>query len=695
MRLQSITTRLLGLVGGAFLLLAVLVIMLSNRELVKMIDASQDVIYSDKLDGILETLSQQHQLLESTLMVEAYREDLQRTVLRTLRQAHYKETNPTIYPVIFDERGVLVMHPVLPRGSDDLAQSPFMQQARDLPEGDFVHRSSDGRERWGTYKSFAPWGWKVGYTVPLDIKYADAHAFRKTLILIMSAITAFVVFVLSVLLTRSITRPIVNLTRVSAAMARGDLVQDITIHTKDEIGKLARIFVEMRDSIRGKIEQLELEIAERKRAETALEQHRSDLEAIVQDRTAELENRTQDLIVAKEAAELATQCKSEFLANMSHEIRTPMTAILGFAETIADNVENPENVDAIATVRRNAEYLLVIISDILDLSKVEAGKMEMEIAAHSPCDVIAEVASLVKIRAQAKALAFEVEYIGAIPETIQTDATRLRQILINLIGNAIKFTEVGGVRLISRFVQNDDEPFMQFDVLDTGIGMTDEQTSRLFQPFGQADSSTTRRFGGTGLGLTISKRFAELLGGDITIVETEFGVGTRFRATIPTGSMDGIKMIEDPRSIARAGSQRDSAAPLADLTGRRVLLAEDGPDNQRLISYVLRKAGAEVVVAENGKLALDAALAAKAEGNAFDCILMDMQMPVMSGYEATTALRDASYTGPIIAVTAHAMADDRKKCVEAGCDDFATKPIDRAKLIDLVAQYSRRADIAA
>ncbi|MDK1011526.1 MAG: ATP-binding protein, partial [Actinomycetota bacterium] len=249
---------------------------------------------------------------------------------------------------------------------------------------------------------------------------------------------------------------------------------------------------------------------------------------------------------AKMAAEGATRAKSEFLANMSHEIRTPMTAILGFAETIAENVTSPENVDAIATVRRNGEYLLHLINDILDLSKIESNKMVADIAAHNPCEVIGEVAALVRDRAEGKGLTFAVEYIGDIPETIQTDATRLRQILINLLGNAIKFTENGGIKLISRLVQDGDEPHMQFDVLDTGVGLTKEQVGRLFQPFMQAHNSTTRKFGGTGLGLTISKRFAELLGGDITIAESQVGVGTRFRATVATGPIDGVKMISDP-----------------------------------------------------------------------------------------------------------------------------------------------------
>ncbi|MCP4589889.1 MAG: response regulator, partial [bacterium] len=292
-----------------------------------------------------------------------------------------------------------------------------------------------------------------------------------------------------------------------------------------------------------------------------------------------------------------------------------------------------------------------------------------------------------QVRADAKSLPFNIEFVGPVPETVESDPTRLKQILVNLVGNAIKFTETGGVRLVTRYVGERAEPETQLDVLDTGIGMTEEQASKLFQAFSQADTSTTRKFGGTGLGLNISKRLAEMLGGDI-MVESKPGEGSMFRVSVATGPLDDVKLLDDPTTATVMRPEAAAATkPDADKLDCRILLAEDGLDNQRLIALLLKKAGAEVTVVENGKLAVDAALAARDSSAPFDVVLMDMQMPVMDGYEATGLLRQRNYTGPVIALTANAMASDRQKCLDAGCNDYASKPIDRQTLIQTIVSH--------
>ncbi|MFQ5412765.1 MAG: ATP-binding protein [Phycisphaerae bacterium] len=343
---------------------------------------------------------------------------------------------------------------------------------------------------------------------------------------------------------------------------------------------------------------------------------------------------------------------------------------------------------AVQTIHRNGKNLLEILNDILDLSKIEAGRLETEILECAPVQILADVESLMRIRASEKTLQLSFSCPGSIPRTIRTNPTRLRQILINLVGNAIKFTEIGEVQVVTRLEYPDvGNPLLRIDISDTGIGMTREQVNSVFHAFSQADTSTTRRFGGTGLGLTISKSLAMMLGGDISIRSSP-GKGSTFSVTIDAGPLDGVEMLESPSTAVTPQPSEPKQGPQATRLDCRVLLAEDGVDNQRLISLILRKAGADVTIVENGQLALEAACAAREEGRAFDVILMDMQMPVLGGYDATRQLRERGYEGIIIALTAHAMGGDAEKCLNAGCDGYATKPIGRPELIELVRRYA-------
>ncbi|HQU43017.1 MAG TPA: response regulator [Pirellulales bacterium] len=383
-----------------------------------------------------------------------------------------------------------------------------------------------------------------------------------------------------------------------------------------------------------------------------------------------------ELRMAKEAAEAANVAKSSFLGNMSHEPRTPMTAILGFTDLLLDGEPNVSREEALEVIKRNGKHLLKIIDDLLDISTIEAGHLTIERVPCSPAQLLVETHALMQVGGQAKGLSLTIECRDSLPQLVYADATRLRQILLNLIGNAIKFTESGEVRIVAEYDASGQ--ILHVEVSDTGIGMTEQEIAGLFRPFTQADGTTTRRFGGAGLGLSISKRLAVLLGGDVH-VRSSPGAGSTFRLSVPVQPIRAERSTPLPRP--------ESCHLLAE---RRILLVEDSPDSQRLIAFVLAKCGAEVVTVENGQLAIDAVLAAKERGVSYDLILMDMQMPVLDGYEATRRLRNRGQTEPIIALTAHAMKGDREKCFDAGCNDYLTKPVDVALLRGKLTEWASR-----
>lgn len=399
----------------------------------------------------------------------------------------------------------------------------------------------------------------------------------------------------------------------------------------------------------------------------------------------------EEYAIARERAEAGNRSKSEFLANMSHEIRTPMTAILGYVDLLyseGDLSQAPaERVDAIMTIRRNADSLLQIINDILDLSKIETGKLEIERTDLSPVEITSQVVQLMQIRAEKKGIGLHMKLGNSLPPAINSDPARLRQILVNLVGNAVKFTDHGEVRVTVQLNEGLTPTQLEFRVSDTGIGIADDQTDGLFAPFSQADSSITRRYGGTGLGLAISRRLASSLGGTLSVSSVP-GQGSTFTLSIPIVECAEHSEAHQQSALPEASQVQRSPVPASpSQLNCRVLLVEDSLDNQRLLSLLLRKAGATVVVAENGRIGCDTARQACEDESPFDIILMDMQMPVLDGYSATRELREAGDKTPVVALTAHAMQEDRKKCLDAGCDEYLTKPIQRERLIEMVARF--------
>tara|TARA_R110002111_G_scaffold247140_5_gene310246 strand:+ start:56198 stop:58675 length:2478 start_codon:yes stop_codon:yes gene_type:complete len=389
---------------------------------------------------------------------------------------------------------------------------------------------------------------------------------------------------------------------------------------------------------------------------------------------------------SEQQAMQANLAKSEFLANMSHEIRTPMAAILGYSDVLLGHLQDPDNRNCVNIMKRNGEHLLDLINDILDLSRIEAGKLDVDLEQVSLPQLVGEIQTLMQVRADEKHLQLEIEFDGKVPEFILADSTRVRQVLINLIGNAIKFTEQGKVALVVRLDSDSETPVIEFAVRDSGIGMSDEQKKRLFKPFSQGDSSVTRSYGGSGLGLAISKRLVQMLQGTLK-VKSELGQGSVFYVRLPTGPLEGIALIE-PDILSQAADLSQPVTKDRTLTCR-VLVVDDRRDVRHISQHFLEKAGASVATAEDGQQGVDAALAAQAAGEPFHVILMDMQMPHVDGLQAIAQLRSAGLELPIIALTADAMKGDRDRCLNGGCDDYLSKPINHAIMVEMVWRYSQ------
>jgi signal transduction histidine kinase/ActR/RegA family two-component response regulator len=509
----------------------------------------------------------------------------------------------------------------------------------------------------------------VRVQTPRDV-YRQGQLSVRWLVASLLVVGAVVIASALVVLDRLVIARIERMSRIVQRIGRGDEVEPLPEEGVRELAVLAASINRMVATIVAASDQLASRAAELKQKSELLEQSR-------------------------EAAEAANRAKTEFLANMSHEIRTPMTAVLGYAELLMEpGLTDDERAHHVRIIHAAGHGLLSIINDILDISKIEAGHLSVERIPVSPSHAVAEVVSLLRAKADAKGLALTASCETPIPETVHTDPVRVRQILTNIIGNAIKFTEKGEVRITLRARRGVDPATgtLLFEIHDTGLGISPEQIGRLFQPFSQADSSTARRYGGTGLGLCISKRLAEALGGSIDVSSTP-GEGTVFRVAIDAGSLDAVNWtdrIGPPHTSADAPPEQAGTAPRSVPPARlhgRVLLADDSPDNQRLLAHILRRAGARVDVADNGAAALDAALLARANGSPHDVILLDMQMPIMDGYAAAARMREAGIVAPIVALTACALSGEREKCIAAGCDAYATKPINRADLLSICHRW--------
>jgi signal transduction histidine kinase/ActR/RegA family two-component response regulator len=485
----------------------------------------------------------------------------------------------------------------------------------------------------------------LGWVVVVDYEAANvlapAHELRNRILLAAIGVTVLAILI-GVALAGSISRRIRALRQGMLEIGQGNLDSVVETDASDELGELA----------------------------VCLNRLASDLKH------------------ARGAAEQADCAKTQFLANVSHEIRTPMTVVLGHADMLLDStLSNYERDEQIRLIRKSGLQLLSLIDDVLDLSRIESGGLEVSRGPTSPVEVIRDVVELLLSAAAAKGIDLQAEFPAPLPREVHTDSTRLRQILVNLVSNAIKFTVTGGVRLVTRIVDDaPGGPALQIEVIDTGIGMSADQINLLFRPFHQADASPTRRFRGTGLGLAISRQLAELLGGGITVASAP-DMGSCFCVRVDAGSLEGVPRAEAAEDFAALEDPEDPDTLVMTQLNGRILVAEDDPAIQRLLTSVLQKAGAEVVLAVNGEEAVEKALEASALGRPFSLILMDLMMPEVDGLAATRRLRSNGHRCPIIALTADALGETRAKCFAAGCNEQLTKPFRPARLVETAARY--------
>jgi signal transduction histidine kinase len=414
--------------------------------------------------------------------------------------------------------------------------------------------------------------------------------------------------------------------------------------------------------------------------ERALELRNSKLETLRYQR--DLMESIDKLKSAKNAADIANKAKSLFLANMSHEMRTPLSAMTGFSELLlAGEGTDEERRVWTEKIHKNCERLRGMIDEILDLSKVEAGKVQLDKHTFKINEMMAQVQSLLNPQAIDKNLKIDYSVDGKIPAQIYSDPIKLRHVLTNIIGNAIKFSSVGPISVV---VKENDQKKLSFIITDKGRGISAEEAMKLFEPFTQADNSMTRKFGGTGLGLALARKFAVALGGDVRLVKSELGKGSSFEVTIDPGEVIGSDSITSIDTVFETTSQKlqPQAAVKIDLAGLEILLVEDSKENQFLVKRFLEGAGASVEVADNGEVGCQ-----KAQSHVYDLVFMDIQMPVLDGFTATLRLRSSGYDRPIVALTAHALKEERERCLKAGFTSFLTKPINRSEILKEAIKY--------
>jgi signal transduction histidine kinase/CheY-like chemotaxis protein len=537
-------------------------------------------------------------------------------------------------PIYGTNEGRSLQSSILEAKEQNSANGSYLYRAGDESQV-VVYRTMFTRPRF--FRNFV-----LAQSQPLAFVLAPARTFKK-MFLLFGLLTLSTIVAASLVQIRRSLLPIVLLREGTRRLAAGSSEDQVEIHSNDEFEELARSF--------------------------------NFMSARIRERTT--------------ALELANRAKADFLANMSHEIRTPLTAVLGYAElSLSEDATDDDRRRHLEIIHRNGSHLLQVVNEILDMSQVESGQIPIRSERCAAARIVADIVRLLEVTARRKGIELLLEQGPELAATAQTDPMRLRQILMNIIGNAVKYTERGQVLVRTELGprSGQDGHVFKVSVRDSGPGIADEDKQRIFDAFYQVDTSMSRRHGGTGLGLALARKLARLLGGDIEC-ESRLGKGSEFTLTIDAGQPEVAAPL--PAASEAPSSPAEVPAP-APPSGARILLVEDVAVNRRLVATVLKRTGVEVHEAENGKVGFEKARAAWTAGAPYAVILMDMQMPEMDGYEATRLLREAGYREPIIALTAHSLDGERARCLAAGCDDFATKPIDRKALLEKVADYMAR-----
>lgn len=515
------------------------------------------------------------------------------------------------------------------------------------------------------------------YTLLYGVEPAELYArfpdWSKLIMFLTIVCAVLVPLLVYHLLIYQVFEPIKQLTAAKTAVGHGDLSVILDVRKQDELGEMFAAFNVMVRQLRVYRER---ENANKQQLEEKVLRRTQDLARANDDLAAA----NQELILARELAEQANRLKSVFLANMSHEIRTPLTAVIGFSEQALFETDELKRSDYLQRVLRSSEHLLSLINDILDLSKIEANKLELKRERFDYLAMIDEIYQQTRDLAAIKGIDCQLQLCYPLPGELENDTLRVKQVLLNLTTNAVKFTRKGKILLIVSYDQTQQR--LSVKIKDTGIGMTNEEMSRLFQPFVQADATVTRDYGGTGLGLCISKKLMEQMGGDI-LVDSVKGIGSNFELFF--GQVQPVALLQNYTPLHACATKVDTVTPPANLP-LQVLVAEDNKDNQLLITLMLKQFGIEFEVVPNGHLAVERALS-----GTFDLIFMDMQMPVMGGEEATRLIRHAGISIPIIAVTANVMIEDTERYKRAGCQAVLGKPLVQAEFIAMLCHFSEKA----